>query len=368
MKTSLTALGAMVLLLVAQQVSPAQQPMSVAAWGSGPSMTAESSPFSRGQCPGPGECFGGGCEAGCPDPFCIDRWAVFGDFLYLRPRNVDVAIGAPVTPTDAPDPPAIGPALVVDSRYRPGFRVGFARAIDECATIGLTYSHLDATQEINPAVDPETQTILPLVTHPSQLLPGSTFDTAFGRQRVGFRIADVEFRHVFRATDRYALAYSVGTRYTNLRQDLAAAFFAPVVGDDQNVFTRIRFDGAGIRLGLDGERCAADTCLLVYGKAAASFVAGDFRAQYVQVQPDQLPSVDASWEAGRVVSMLDLELGGGWASPDGRFRVTAGYLVSGWFNVVKNSSWIRAVQTNNFTGLSDTISFDGVVLRSEFRF
>ena len=97
-------------------------------------------------------------------------------------------------------------------------------------------------------------------------------------------------------------------------------------------------------------------------------MAGDFRAQYVQVQPDQLPSVDATWEAGRVVSMLDLELGGGWASPDGRFRVTAGYMVSGWFNVVKNSSWIRAVQTNDFTGLSDTISFDGVVLRSEFRF
>ena len=258
MKTSLTALGAMFLLLVAQQVSPAQQPMSMAAWGGGPSMTAdESSPFSRGQCPGPGECFGGGCSAGCPDPFCIDRWAVFGDFLYLRPRNVDVAIGAPVaTPVLSPISPSVGPALVVDSRYRPGFRLGFVRAIDECATIGLTYSELDATQEINPGVDPQTQTILPLVTHPSQLLPGSTFDSAFGRQLVGFRIADVEFRNVFRATDRYALAYSVGTRYTNLRQDLAAAFFAPVTADDQNVFTRIRFDGGGIRLGLDGERRA----------------------------------------------------------------------------------------------------------------
>ena len=369
MKTSLTAIGVALVLLAAQQVGQAQQPGLAAAWGNGLSASADAGPLIvRGQ--GPGVCGCGGEQClGCADPYCVERWQAFGELLYLQPRNVDVTIGIPVaTPVIAPGQPALGPALVVDSEYHPGFRVGFARALDECATVGVTYSHLDTHQTINPTVDPTAQTIFPLVIHPAQLIPGSTYDTAFGSQDVDFRIVDADFRHVFRACDRYALSYSVGARYVHLRQDFAASFFAPAVADDQTVFTGIRFDGGGVRLGLEGERHAANTCLMVYGKAAASFVAGDFRAAYLQAQPDQLPSVDTSWKAGRVISMLDLELGGGWASPDGNFRVTAGYMLSGWFNVVKTSEWIQAVQTGNYTGLGDTISFDGFVARMELRF
>lgn len=370
MKTSLTVIGVALVLLVAQQAGQAQQPGSAAEWGSGLSASADDSPLLvRGQDPGPCGCRGEQCPVCCPTPYCVDRWQVFGDLLYLQPRNVDVTIGVPVaTPIVGAGQPALGPALVVDSEYRPGFRVGFARALDECASVGITYSHLDTHQTINPSVDPTTQTIFPLVIDPTQVIPGSTYDTAFGRQDVDFRIVDADFRHVFRATDRYALSYLVGARYLHLRQDFAASFFAPATADDQNVFTRIRFDGGGIRLGLEGERHAANSCLMVYGKTAASFVAGDFRAAYLEAQPDQLPSVDTSWKAGRVISMLDLELGGGWASPDGNFRVTAGYMVSGWFNVVKTSEWVRAVQTSNYTGLSDAINFDGIILRTEFRF
>lgn len=371
MKTSVTAMGVALVLLAAQQTGQGQQPSSAATWGNGLSgITGDSPLLVRGQDPGPCGCRGEQCPVCSPDPcaYCIDRWQTFGEFLYLRPRNVDVAIGVPIAGAVDVDSPPVGPALVVDSEYRPGFRVGFARAIDDCATVGIAYSYLETHQTINPAVDPQTETIFPLVIDPSQLILGSTFGSAFGRQDVDFRILDADFRHVFRASDRYALSYSIGARYVHLRQDFVASFFAPVLADDQTVFTRIRFDGGGIRLGLEGERHAANTWLMVYGKAAASFVAGDFRAAYLEAQPDQFPSVDTSWKAGRVVSMLDLELGAGWASPDGNFRVTAGYMLSGWFNVVKTSEWIRAVQTNDYVGLSDGISFDGLVLRTEFRF
>ena len=369
MKTTVTVIGVAIVLLVAQQAGQAQHPGSAAAWGTGLSASAEDSPLLiRGQNHGACGCRGEQCPVCCPNPYCIDRWQAFADLLYFQPRNVDVTIGVPIAGVIDIDPPPVGPALVVDSEYHPGFRVGFARALDECATVGITYSHLETHQTINPSVDPTTQTIFPLVIDPTQVIPGTTFDSAFGRQNVDFRILDADFRHVFRTCDRYALSYSIGARYAHLRQDFVASFFAPATADDQNVFTRIRFDGGGIRLGLEGERHAANTCLMVYGKAAASFVAGDFRATYLEAQPDQLPSVDTSWKAGRVISMLDLEIGGGWASPDGNFRVTAGYMVSGWFNVVKTSEWIQAVQTNNYTGLSDGIGFDGVVLRTEFRF
>ncbi len=369
MKTRLSIVTAMVVLLVAQQVSQAQEPgfgmpAGYFAPPPGPRPIAPGGPQAA-----PGFSDGGCCDPSCSGRNCVDCWQAFGDFLFLRPGNVDIALGFPVgTPITGSGQPPLGPVAVVGSEHEPGFRVGIARALDECATLGVTYSHLEADSILSSEALPQGQTFFPLVIHPSQLIPGATYDSVFGRQDIDFRLVDVDYRHVFARGDRHAMSYLIGARYAHLQQDFAAGFFAPVVADDQTVFSRIGFDGGGIRLGLEGERHAASSGLLVYGRGTASFVAGQFRASYLQAQPDQLPSVDTSWSSGRLVSMLDLELGVGWASPGGRVRVTAGYMVAGWFNVVKTSDWIRAVQTADYNGLDNTLTFDGAVLRSEIRF
>jgi hypothetical protein len=134
------------------------------------------------------------------------------------------------------------------------------------------------------------------------------------------------------------------------------------------VNTDIDFDGGGIRLGLDGERAMNDCGWSAYGKATANFIGGNFRADYTQIDSFQQVVVDTDWRSGRVVSILDLELGLSWLGPQGRFRFSAGYLVSAWFNAVKTDDFIKAVQANNFTDLGDTLSFDGLTARAEFRF
>ena len=48
--------------------------------------------------------------------------------------------------------------------------------------------------------------------------------------------------------------------------------------------------------------------------------------------------------------------------------MTAGYMVSAWYNTVRTSDFIGAVQANDFGGLNDTLTFDGFVVRSEFRY
>ena len=78
--------------------------------------------------------------------------------------------------------------------------------------------------------------------------------------------------------------------------------------------------------------------------------------------------VDTRWKAGRIVTMLELELGVGWVSPCNRYRFTTGYLVNSWMNTVKTADWIGAVQTNDFAALGDTMTFDGLTARAEFRF
>ncbi|MEO8498787.1 MAG: hypothetical protein ABI614_27300 [Planctomycetota bacterium] len=77
---------------------------------------------------------------------------------------------------------------------------------------------------------------------------------------------------------------------------------------------------------------------------------------------------DTAWEGTRIVPILDLELGVGWQSKCGRYRVTGGYLINAWMNAVNSDTWIQGVQTNNFVDLSDSVTFDGFTARAEYRF
>jgi len=154
-------------------------------------------------------------------------------------------------------------------------------------------------------------------------------------------------------------------RVAEFDQDFAAIFNGT---GNETLITEIDFYGAGLRIGLEGERYTASRRWLVYGKTHGSFVAGEFTADYRQGQSFDPSVVDTSWEAGRIVPMLDLEVGAGWQSRCGTWRITGGYMISAWYNCVKTDEWISAVQNNNVVGLGDNMSFDGLVLRCEGRF
>ena len=53
---------------------------------------------------------------------------------------------------------------------------------------------------------------------------------------------------------------------------------------------------------------------------------------------------------------------------DGRLRVSGGYMVSAWLNGVATDRWIDAVHANDFTEMSDVITFDGLTAKAELRF
>ena len=69
------------------------------------------------------------------------------------------------------------------------------------------------------------------------------------------------------------------------------------------------------------------------------------------------------------MTMLDLELGVGWTSCGGRLHLAAGYLFSAWLNTLQTDEWIDAVNANRFTDVGDdTMTFDGLTARAEYRF
>lgn len=95
---------------------------------------------------------------------------------------------------------------------------------------------------------------------------------------------------------------------------------------------------------------------------------GEFKADYQQTNTFNGVEAFTNWSAGRIVPALELEIGVGWVGPRRRLRISGGYAVQTWFNVVKTEEFIGAVQSHNFDSLSDVLTFDGLVARAEWQF
>ena len=266
-----------------------------------------------------------------------------------------------------PEDPAIqiGPTALVDVDFDSAFRAGFTLGMGDCARIGARYSYYDTdTSSFAEILPPDV--MHSLVSHPGTDTASQQFLTAGADYALDFDLVDVDFSRIISCGCQHEIVLLMGGRYAGMGQDFEARFSLPT--NDEIVTTDIQFDGGGIRVGLDTEFYSCNRTCFVYARSAASFVAGEFTATYAQDDVFGQRVVYTDWEAGRLVTMLDLEIGLGWTSPQGCCRVSGGYMVSGWLNTVNTDDWIKAVQNDNFVGLNDKMTFDGLVARAEFRF
>ena len=204
-----------------------------------------------------------------------------------------------------------------------------------------------------------------MVTHPSSGTASQDGLSALASLEVDFDLIDVSYRHLLKCCELFSANYVIGGRYAKLEQQFDSQFVKQGI---ETVSTDIDFDGGGLRLGLETERHSCRNKLHLYANGYASFMAGRFRANYFQGSAFDPEVVNAEWEAGRIVPILDLEAGVGWTSMGGKLSLSAGYLVSAWFNTVTTQDYVQAIQTNNYLGLSDTITFDGLQARIAYRF
>lgn len=322
-----------------------------------------------------------GCQPGTNGTLCLDgcqqcvgmcgawshRLAVWGEFLYLRPRNAEVAYGVPINGAIVPapvNPIQVGRIGMTDHDYNPGFRFGVGYVLDSMSSISAQYTWFESDARDAIATD-APYVIRSMVSHPGTLTADQDFLEAQASDSLRFDWVDVDYRRVWDCTGNRTITFLAGARGGQYNQDFRADFFST---GTETVVSEIDFYGAGVRLGLEGELYSQSRRWMGYAKTAASFVAGEFTADYEQGQSYDSVVVDTSWKAGRIVPMLDLELGVGWQSRCGTWRINGGYVVSAWYNTVSTDSWVEAVQTNEFVGLSDSVSFDGLVLRCEGRF
>ena len=296
------------------------------------------------------------------------RLGIFGEFLYLKPRGVDIPFAVPQDGLVIPGATPVGPVANVDQGYSPGFRVGgFLAAGDNARLVG-TFTWFDSSSDETVSIN-APNVINPLVLFPGTFNAGFTAQQASANYDINFQMIDADYLFVAECANRYWYGYSAGARFAQLNQEFNATFnFAPPDGTT-TLNTEVDFTGIGPKIGTTGEWTFNEGGgFRLYGNAAASFLAGEFKTSYLQSNQFGGVEVSTSATSNRIVPILDLELGLAWVSQQERVRLSAGYMISAWFNSVTSKGWIDAVQARTYNPGSETVTFDGLTARAELRF
>jgi len=330
---------------------------------------------STGSCGNGGDC-GGSCQScgscgpcGCA-PIWEHRTSFFGEYMYLRATGNNVAHAILQNGVGGPGTTPNGQVGVVDSSHEPGIRFGGFFALDQCSSIGATFTNFQSHAADSLTANPNLgDTIASLVLHPASTNAGSTSSFVSATHDVDFRTVDVDYRHLLAGGMRKAINYTVGVRYGKLQQDFEQlGSFTPPLGNIQTN-TSIKFEGVGLRTGFDGQRQLRNSRFSAYGKGFINVLFGQFNTDFIQQDiTSTIIQANSNWRDERVVPVLEYEVGLSWTSCGGRLHVTSGYYTAFWFNTVTTSQYIQAVQTANFVDLGQTIAFDGFVTRLEYRF
>lgn len=298
----------------------------------------------------------------------------FGEYLFLRARDAEQPFAVQVNSQLPAGIPAIqtSPIALVDPDYSSGVRAGFGVCLSNMSELVMSYTHWESDTQNNITRDnPNIQAVRSLVIHPGTRSVVTDTVSAAATLDMQYDLIDADFRKIFYRDCTTDLSYTIGLRYGEFHQDFSSLLTDDLASatNDTELFSNIDFYGAGVRLGLEGEHYARCLPMMFYMKGFTSLLAGEMHSSYQQtVQANSNYGVNTSWRAGRVVPTFDLELGTGFYTPGGTFRVTAGYMFSAWSNMLKQEDWIDAVQANNYTDMSGVVTLDGLVFRVEGRF
>lgn len=311
---------------------------------------------------------GNGCDDCCPD-YWEHRCGAFAEFLYLHPSGVDMAHAIQQNGTGGAGTVPAGRVGVTDLDYEPGFRAGFAVALDNCSSISAAYAQLRShTEDTLAAPSGVGGVVRSLVLHPGSVNAASTSSLVRADSDIDFEILDLEYSRLFSGGNNHAVNYILGVRWAELDQDFAQiGSFSPPAGTIQTA-TNIEFDGIGLRLGFDGRRRVRPQWS-IYGKGFVDVLFGEFRSDYRQTNlTTSVVQAASNWNDDRCVPILEYEVGLSWSSPCDCVRLSIGYYTAFWFNAITTPQYVQAVQNADFVNLGDTLAFDGLVARAEVRF
>ncbi len=334
------------------------------AYPGGPAYTHDVAPCYAEGC---GHC----CAQHCATGRCLHRSGMFAEFLYWQVNGADVAFAVPQEGIGAAGTVPVGGVGVLDYDHEASFRVGLNLAMTCNTSITASYTKFETNANFEVFAN-APQVIQPLVVVPGTFNAGFTAQAAGAESALKLELIDMELRTVLHSGRYHHLNGIIGMRYGELDQSFASIFpFAPPDGTTF-VLSELDFTGIGLRCGVEGERFLLPHLgIAAYGKFIGGMLGGDFQGSFLQF--NQFNGVEAAttWEDARLVPTVEGELGLSWVNRKDTFRLSAGYYMSIWSNVVTTSEWINGVQNLNFVDIGrdeyDSLRFDGLVARAELR-
>jgi len=304
----------------------------------------------------------------CNDPWWAHRTGGFGEFLYLSPGSSDLIHAIEVTDPNPANATPTGPVGIVDMTAQPGFRAGFTLAASHCSSLTVAYTRWDG--DGSDVLRAGGANVLDSqLLHPSLLTSGATSLEAVAQHDMSFQLLDVNYRHLWKQTDRMAINWIGGLRYGKMEQDFTGSQTVQAATGLTTVQTDIDFEGFGINGGLDLERYSQKTGIFIYGRGMASLMAGDWKASYRQTNENVGGGEPANnYQDFHATPVLEGELGLGWMRPCGRIRLQAGYMMSAWYESVSTRGYIEAVRDANLVDIGETITFSGLTTRLSILF
>jgi hypothetical protein len=302
-----------------------------------------------------------------PQPMPI-KFSAFGEYLFLQPSGVDVVHAQQQNGIGGAGTVPFGDLGVTGFHYESGIRVGGDMALSGTTSIAGAYTWFesDARSRVEaPVVPGGGGAVGSLVQHPGAGLTASA-GPVDARSEVNFQLGEGQYRSRLLQGPRYWVNGGVGGRYAHLDEEFGqTGVFGGALGGLVTTQSDIVFNGGGVLFALDGGRAIGNRGFSVYGRSSLSPLVGRFRSDYT-LQSDTAGQIArVHWVDERFMPILDYEVGLGWTGPRRRWRFAAGYTAAFWFNAVTTSSFIDGVKNNNFTNVSDTISFDGLVAHVE---
>jgi hypothetical protein len=305
------------------------------------------------------------CKAMSGDD-CKSDFFVFGDILAWRVHGADIPFAQPF---DGVGPLAVpkGPVADVNPGTEAGVRLGFGIPVNDHSWVVTTFTYFrDYADAYSTAPDGS-------VLHSNVVFP-NTVNGAFvplaanATNDIRLYMGDIDYKCAFVNTESLQVSWLAGIRYAHLQQNFTTNY---AIFGTTTVNTGINFDGIGPRAGLEGEY-KIGCGFYGYGKGMINLLAGRFAANYLQTQTFVGQQAQTSVYDDRLVPVLEAELGIGWTSSNGRLSISAGYYVGSWTNALTTNSLVQGVQNNNYTtngnNFRDTLTFDGLFGRIEFRF
>jgi hypothetical protein len=260
---------------------------------------------------------------------------------------------------------------VLDSDFEPNFRAGFNVRLSDCVTLATQYAYVRTETQTGASISAADGELQPLLMHPGTINVLSNVQDASGTLSIEQDLLDVDLKGLMTGTDQQCqncadqINYIAGVRFARFDQELGVAY---AVTGTTTVDSAIDFEGIGPRFGLEATRHANAYGLFAYGRAVTSVLVGEFDANFRQNNTFNGLEAFSSWSSGRIVPVLDLELGLGWTGPGRHLRISGGYLVSAWWNVVTLDDYIEATHVLEYRDLSGVMTFDGLVARAEWLF